>query len=283
MALRSRYPGNTNQLVVKLSTYAEALAHTGGVVPEFVNPKYQDASKETFKAPTRLECMMQDYPKLLLPTANVGFTTFDDFFYSPVKNNTADAASKVAAGQSGACAATGEADLYAFGARLLGLTGRRVSSSGDSAPTGVPSAPAEAASVAEPCTVSISEPRRFLGIPVSLGPAIVLSPSFATTTTEAADKIIGGSISATSTLIVEGNGVTLENLRLNGALIVRVVPGATVRIKNLTVENRGWEFVRLEEEEDEVSEDIAIRGYRLVKHEERVLNFTEPGHYEVSE
>ena len=27
---------------------------------------------------------------------------------------------------------------------------------------------------------------------------------------------------------MEGNGVTLENLRLNGALIVRVVPGATV-------------------------------------------------------
>ena len=72
LVVRSRYPGNTNQLVVKLSTYAEALAHTGGVVPEFVNPKYQDASKETFKAPTRLECMMQDYPKLLLPTANVG-------------------------------------------------------------------------------------------------------------------------------------------------------------------------------------------------------------------
>eukprot|EP01048_Picozoa_sp_COSAG05_P021079 COSAG05_NODE_3771_length_1845_cov_4.695876_2_plen_71_part_00 len=57
--------------------------------------RYKDASKEEFKAPTRLECMMQDYPKLLLPTANVGFTTFGSFFYSPVKNNTVDAAKKV--------------------------------------------------------------------------------------------------------------------------------------------------------------------------------------------
>lgn len=30
-----------------------------GLVPEFVNPKYADASKNRFKKPTRLECMMQ--------------------------------------------------------------------------------------------------------------------------------------------------------------------------------------------------------------------------------
>jgi UDP-sugar pyrophosphorylase len=28
-------------------------------MPEFVNPKYADASKNSFKSPTRLECMMQ--------------------------------------------------------------------------------------------------------------------------------------------------------------------------------------------------------------------------------
>ena len=49
----SPFPGNTNQLIVKLRTYATALAGTGGVVPEFVNPKYKDAAKEDFKAPTR--------------------------------------------------------------------------------------------------------------------------------------------------------------------------------------------------------------------------------------
>lgn len=38
-------------------------------MPEFVNPKYTDGTKTKFKSPTRLECMMQDYPKSLGPQA----------------------------------------------------------------------------------------------------------------------------------------------------------------------------------------------------------------------
>ena len=60
----SPYPGNINQLVIKLSSYVPQLAATGGVISEFVNPKYKDASKTAFKSSTRLECMMQDYPKV---------------------------------------------------------------------------------------------------------------------------------------------------------------------------------------------------------------------------
>jgi len=61
----SPYPGNVNTLVLQLVPYAAALAATGGSMPEFVNPKYKDASKRSFKKPTRLECMMQELPKLL--------------------------------------------------------------------------------------------------------------------------------------------------------------------------------------------------------------------------
>lgn len=32
---------------------------------EFVNPKYKAGSRTDFKKPTRLECMMQDFPKLM--------------------------------------------------------------------------------------------------------------------------------------------------------------------------------------------------------------------------
>ena len=53
-------------------TYPTMYGRITGLVPEFVNPKYADEDKIKFKSPTRLECMMQDYPKLLLPTANVG-------------------------------------------------------------------------------------------------------------------------------------------------------------------------------------------------------------------
>ena len=62
---QSYFPGNTNTLVFKIPEYYDNLVKTGGVIPEFVNPKYANAEKTVFKSATRLECMMQDYPKLL--------------------------------------------------------------------------------------------------------------------------------------------------------------------------------------------------------------------------
>lgn len=70
----SPFPGNINQLVIKLSSYVPQLQATGGNISEFVNPKYKDATKTAFKSSTRLECMMQDYPKALPANARVGFT-----------------------------------------------------------------------------------------------------------------------------------------------------------------------------------------------------------------
>lgn len=49
----------------------------GGTIGEFVNPKYKDASKTAFKSSTRLECMMQDYPRALPADARVGFTVIN--------------------------------------------------------------------------------------------------------------------------------------------------------------------------------------------------------------
>lgn len=66
--------GNINQLILKVSSYAQSLNETRGIIAEFVNPKYKDASKTAFKSSTRLECMMQDYPKALPSSAAVGFT-----------------------------------------------------------------------------------------------------------------------------------------------------------------------------------------------------------------
>jgi hypothetical protein len=58
----SIFPGNINQLVFAIAPYCAVLKQTGGLVPEFVNPKYADAAKNRFKKPTRLECMMQVRP-----------------------------------------------------------------------------------------------------------------------------------------------------------------------------------------------------------------------------
>ena len=83
-----------------MDPYLAALAATGGVVGEFVNPKYADAGRTAFKAPTRLECMMQDLPHALDPALPVGFCVVNQVWaaYSPVKNALADAAAKAAAG-----------------------------------------------------------------------------------------------------------------------------------------------------------------------------------------
>lgn len=90
----SPFPGNANNLVVELDAYAKTLhGEDQGVVIEFVNPKYKGDSRTEFKKPTRLECMMQDIPKLFQKEmgteAVIGFTTFDRWFtFSPAKVRT---------------------------------------------------------------------------------------------------------------------------------------------------------------------------------------------------
>jgi UDP-sugar pyrophosphorylase len=87
----SPYPGNANNIVINIDAYAKTLrGEDQGVVVEFVNPKYKDETRTEFKKATRLECMMQDIPKLfqkeLGSDVNIGFTTFDRWFtFSPAK------------------------------------------------------------------------------------------------------------------------------------------------------------------------------------------------------
>jgi UDP-sugar pyrophosphorylase len=45
----SPYPGNINQLIFALEPYLKVLEQTKGVLEEFVNPKYADEARSTFK------------------------------------------------------------------------------------------------------------------------------------------------------------------------------------------------------------------------------------------
>ena len=112
----SPYPGNINVLLFSLPRYSECLDSTGGVVPEFINPKWADSGRTAFKSSTRLECMMQDFPRLCGPEDKVGVTQFERWIAkTSVKNNLVDARKK----NPPECALTAEADLYACNARLL--------------------------------------------------------------------------------------------------------------------------------------------------------------------
>ena len=230
------YPGNVNTLIFALEPYAAALQATGGSMPEFVNPKYANAEKTQFKPLTRLECMMQDFPKLLTPDVSVGFTSFDRWFsFSPVKNSIAEAIASHEKGVFAASPGAGEAAVYECNARIFGLAGAEVGA---------------------------SEPVSFLGLPLVLGPAIALSPNFALSVDEVIRRCPGGARArlGKSQLVLDGD-VTLHSLDLDGALSIKACPGASVAVRECTIANAGWAFEPMEP--GSAPKAVSIRGYAV--------------------
>jgi UDP-sugar pyrophosphorylase len=243
----SPYPGNINQLLFNLKDYAAALERTKGLMPEFVNPKYKDAAKTVFNKPTRLECMMQDFPTVLTgdDAQRVGYTTISaDMCFSPVKNATEDGVKLQEKGTAPGTAASGEADQYAVPRKILRSIG---------------------------CDVQDARPETYNGITVTPGPMIVLKPDFVCCPAEYRDKFPFPpkvKISKRSTLIVRGSGVVIDSLDLDGTLLIDYKDGERVVIKDKIARNAGWAKVPDTTTKDEI---IKMRGYRLVrKAEERM-------------
>lgn len=217
-------------------------------MPEFVNPKYKDETKTLFKKPTRLECMMQDFPTVLEgdESSRVGFTSIAaDVCFSPVKNATADGVNLQAKGTQPGTAATGEADQIAAYRNMMRATG---------------------------CQIEEAPEATYAGISVTPGPAVVLKPSFVCCPGEYAAKFPHPEqvkISASSTLVIRGSGVVVERLDLDGAMIIDCDEGKTLTIDRAEpVKNKGWVRVPDESSENEI---IKMRGYRIERKEtERV-------------
>mmetsp|Transcript_16288 Transcript_16288/g.23203 ORF Transcript_16288/g.23203 Transcript_16288/m.23203 type:complete len:764 (-) Transcript_16288:134-2425(-) len=259
----SPFPGNANNLVIEMESYAKTLSgEDEGVVVEFVNPKYKDDTRTDFKKPTRLECMMQDIPKLFQKEmgqeANIGFTTFDRWFtFSPAKNSLE---SGIEAVQKGSTApgtmSSAESDKYIQNQRKLKHAGMQidVTEDGDLVEIG--------------------------GIPVTPGPRVILCPGFAITQEEILRKVKGGSVTQRSTLVLEGSGLTIKNLDLDGALIIRTGPDCEVEVDGLVVKNDGYVLDEIPENEN-VEEIVAIRGYTMAKKEAMEIIIDEPGKYSI--
>jgi UDP-sugar pyrophosphorylase len=251
----SPFPGNCNTLVIKTESYVKILEASQGIIAEFVNPKYTDETKSAFKKPTRLETMMQDLPKLFGESEKVGVTIFERMWsFSPNKNNVADAAAKVAGGNPADASATAENDFYEAGRARLQVAGMKVES---------------------------ADEQMILGVPFTLGPKVILRPSFAMTLDEGRGKVSGGSISGEATLILEGADITLDHVELSGktGLVVKACAGAKVTVKG-KFENAGFELVQLAEGED-VPEYLKIRGYTFENRGAATYEFTEPGEFVV--
>ena len=240
----SKFPGNINLLIVRLAPYLKVLESSGGVVAEFVNPKFSDATRTSFKKPARLETLMQDLPKNFTSGEKVGVTVFDrTWCFSACKNNLTDAAQKVIQNGPPESASSAENDFYETGRAKLRAAGMRVEDS----------------------------PRQMLrGVPFTTGPRVILRPSFALTLAEVREKIHGGSISGDATLILEGD-VRLENVTIPEctSLVVHAKDDAPTALKDFTATSASRFAIQpLTDEEmlsEKVPEYLRIRGYRIVK------------------
>ncbi|XP_050226244.1 UDP-sugar pyrophosphorylase-like [Mercurialis annua] len=250
----SPFPGNINQLILELGPYIEELKKTGGAIKEFVNPKYKDASKTSFKSSTRLECMMQDYPKTLPSSARVGFTVIDAWLaYAPVKNNPEDAA-KVPKGNPYHSATSGEMAIYRSNSLILKKAGVRVD---------------------DPVQ------RVFNGQEVEVWPCITWKPKWGLTFSDVKSKVNGScSISQRSTIAIKGRNIFVEDLSLDGALVLEAVDEAEVKVGG-SVQNKGWILENVYYKDTSIPEELRIRGFRIKKDEQVEKCYSEPGKFDL--
>ena len=266
----SPFPGNANNLVMELKSYARTLrGEDQGVVLEFVNPKYKDDTRTEFKKPTRLECMMQDIPKLFqkeLGASNtrIGFCLFDRWLtFSPAKNALEAGQEAVAKGSTApGTMSSAESDLYIANQHKLVTAGVQVTETKD--------------------------PKKWItiaGICVTPGPLIVLGPHFSVTHRILESRFPNGSavkISDRSSFVVEGKHLTIESMDLDGALILEAGPETHVTVRGLKVQNEGWVRRELDADQD-YPERVRIRGYTLERKATAEYRLTEPGHFVIDE
>jgi len=236
----SYFPGNTNVLVFELDSYQKTLEKTKGLMPEFVNPKYADESKTTFKSPTRLECMMQDYPQLLTENEKVGFTMYERWFcFSTCKNNLKDGIDRLKKGLLAETMFSCEQDIYQTNLIIL----------------------RDVLGINEINKASeISENKvEVCGWDITFDPKIVILPEFAVTIKELKEKIKGKiSITNRSVLILESYEGKIPSFTLDGFL--RITKDMKLE-ENMNIENNTrCEFVKLNDGQGENFE--TIRGYR---------------------
>jgi UDP-sugar pyrophosphorylase len=236
----SIYPGNINCLVFAIPEYLETLNATQGCIAEFINPKYADSTKTTFKTPTRLECMMQDYPKLLKTNDRIGVTQIDKrFCFSACKNDVVSAAQKWKQGLPAESASSCEFDFFKVHEEILKIVGVDI----------------------EPGKETF---KNFAGIEYKTTSKIVLAPKFGVTLKEIRNKFKGKNfISSESSLVLDGD-IKIENLYLDGSLWIK--SNEKRDIKNLEVKSKNYvSFEPLNAKDNEsVAEHLKIRGYQGV-------------------
>jgi len=252
----SPFVGNINELLLSLEPYAKTLARTGGLTPEFVNPKYADPeTRTTFKAAARLECLMQDYARSLKPDDAVGFTQLDAWLaFSPMKNTLEQAALKWRGGNPPASVASGELDQYRANSRIVlsACDGRaKIVHSLDEIDSKEPYVPKMVPLV---------------GMEFEEWPMFIYNEAWAPSLNALGKNIPGRLVmTARSFLVIDcdnSSTVTIKNLVLDGALEIRARNGANIVIDYAKpVVNDGVRITPIGSTTAERTKDELIRGF----------------------
>ena len=283
----SAFPGTINTLLLRLDAYAETVTRTEGVIAEFVNPKYADATKTTFKSPARLETLMQDIALELTPAANgavatpttVGAVVFDRSVYFPVKNALQDGIAKwQSVGIDPHNASQGEAGFF-----LL----RRIMLARHFHPDSIAAWPLDRCVGARASSNSSSDIGSSDGADVLVDKKLPLS-IFPILLSDAAIDAMSAAVqfplsrrnmlraTRRSSLVLLGADVVVESLDLDGALVIAVAeqqpaPLVILDLGSAVIRNAGWVAEPVDPADAAASEAQRIRGFKYRNHATRVI------------
>ncbi|KAF6137070.1 hypothetical protein GIB67_030834 [Kingdonia uniflora] len=221
-------------------------------IGEITKLTHTDGRTVQLDMPMEMLTVKQDYPKTLSLSARADFTVMDTWLaYAPVKNNPEDVA-KVPKGYPYHSATSSKMTIYRANCKILREAG---------------------------CKIADPVIEEFNGQEVEVWPRIVWEPKWALTFADVKEKVHGHcSISQRSTLVIKGHNVAIEDLTLDGALIISSAEGVedakvtTVRGK---VQNKG--FIKVDN--GKTSEIVRIRGFRIKDIEKKEVIYSKPENF----
>ncbi len=174
---------------------------------------------------------MQDYPKLLNSTGEVGFTMYETWYcYSPAKNNILDAANCIAQGIPSCGAAEAEFNFYNWTNRMLLAAGVKVELE--------------------------TQKTDYNKMSFAFGPKILMDPMFAITFREIKVKFAGkNQIHKNASMILSDRDIFFENLDLD--------KGTLICENGKKVQKGETKFIACDMKKD--GEVIQMRGYKTLR------------------
>ncbi|KAH8620732.1 putative UTP glucose 1 phosphate uridylyltransferase [Trypanosoma vivax] len=266
----SPFPGSVNTLILNFPEYVKVIERSGGRLPEFINPKFIDEAKSSFK-PCRVESLMQDVALLFEQNCQpVGATLFSRFTFQPVKNALPDAIQKLKDGLAAYCATTGERDYYETVRLRMMAAGLKLPSHPSCARecnAGSCSTSAGGGGIEDKFDLVVGGVIKAQLFPIIVADVVAMGVTLADIKARLLPSPEHVHISRRSVLIVEGR-VQIESLELDGALRLvgpREKDATPLIIRGLRVANAGWTAREIQEGENAIEAD-AIRGFVFEKH-----------------